>query len=117
MTEVEKRMAETETIQEAMLDQLTLGCEAEALADQVAESLAEVLGYGDDPRGDLAEGLAHMGIGPDDIESGVREVIRGLAWRAATTLTGQPIPEKTPTGAAGALAKVRRLAREMQAAA
>ena len=116
MTENERRMAVAETLQEAMVEELSLGCEAESLADQVAESLAEVLGYGDDPRGDLAEGLSHMGIGPDDIDTVLREALRRLAWRAATTLTGQPVPEKTPTGAAGALARVRRLAQEMQAA-
>ena len=98
-------MREKQTVEdhlaESLMEHVTLGIVAEDLADQMAESLANSLNVD----ADVAEGLAHLGCGPDEIEDLVRKGLTGLASRVARKLC-RALPEGLPEDAAAGMGAV-----------
>lgn len=108
-------LSASDSMREALMDQVSFGCVAEDIADQLAESLARVLDYPGDPRGDLAEGLARLGCCPDGIEDAIHEAVERRARKAADSLihAGLPLADRgMPDGAVVALRKVRARLRQ-----
>lgn len=78
--------ATAEAIREGMLHYVSSAAtDGEPAADAVAESLAEDLQM-DDERTEVAEILAHAGIGPDEVEAMIDEGLRKLAAVAAAKI-------------------------------
>lgn len=98
--------ATVEAIREGMLHYVSSSAtDGEPAADAVAGSLAEDLQM-DDETTDVAEILAHAGIGPDDIEAMIDEGLRKLAAAAATRVQ-RVDPAKLPVDCQGTLTRLR----------
>ena len=104
--------ATAEAIREGLLDDVSMQQEAEAIADTLAESLARDFELPDREWDDVAEVLAHCGLGPDEIQEAMWEAVRRLAAKAAAKLVTQPpSPETMPAAAYAALVRLRVRAR------
>ena len=105
-----------DTLAEAMMDEFTHVEAAEDLADQIAESAVSVFGMdGDDDAANLAEGLAHLGCGPDEIGDAIHTALHRLAGKAALRIARGPLPEAMPTDAAEALARMLAVVKRREA--
>ena len=105
-------VATADEIQEGLLDAVSIQHEAESVADTLAESLANWFELPDREVDDLAEVLAHVGIGPDDLHDAIHTAVTRLAARAATKLVMQPPDrEAMPAAAYSALVRLRVRAR------
>lgn len=104
--------ATAEAIREGLLDAVSLQCEAESIADTLADSLAGDFELPEREWGDVAEVLAHVGIGPDDLQDAMWSAVRRLAAKAAAKLVTQPPGRETmPPAAYAALVRLRVRAR------
>lgn len=109
--------ATAEAIREGLLDAVSMQDEAERVADTVAESLSNWFGMPDREIDDVAEVLAHAGIGPDDIQDMMWEGLRKLAARTAAKLVTQPPDrDRMPAAAYSAMVRLRVRARRSAAA-
>ena len=95
---------------ESLMKRVRISPVAVDLADQMAMSLTDELGL--DDLDDIAEGLAHLGCGTDEIEDLVRNGLEELAWRLSRKLARQHLPEGLPVAAAAAMGRVRSRAQE-----
>ena len=104
--------ATAEAIREGLLDAVSLQCEAESIADTLAESLAGDFELPDREWDDVAEVLAHAGLGPDDLRDAMWSAVRRLAAKAAAKLVTQPPSRETmPAAAYETLVRLRVRAR------
>ena len=104
-----------ERLMESLMDQVSIGQVAEGLADQMAESLAESLDV-DVMHSWVAEALAHLGGGPDEIKDLIHTILTGLAASVALKLTRGPLPEGMPVDAADAMGRVKTAAKAREVA-